>query len=394
MWPSGKAPGFGPGIRGFESLHPSHKIICNMKKLSILLSTVLVAILVAIVYYYFEAAVHHSISFVWDDVFNTENNRLLVVPLCLVIGLTFFGLQHYLDPKSETHESEGLGEAPDPTLKNLFNVLLIGFFSLLAGASLGPEAILVPACLLVGAYVGVKFYQQDKVAPKLLSMVGLVALFAAFFNSFIFGMLGLLLVTKQVKVKINVQMIIIAALASATTVLVLKLLSSDSYLNLPPHEWKFSFASLLAIILLFVAGYGFTYSLKLSHNVFEKLHKSTLKQSWIIRGLLATVGLSILYLLGGVMVEFTGNESIEPMLEQAASLGLLGLVWILIIKTLAISWSKTLGYRGGLVFPSVFAASVMVAIAQLYADNLSFTIGLIAVMSGVIIADFKTKILF
>ena len=24
MWPSGKAPGFGPGIRGFESLHPSH----------------------------------------------------------------------------------------------------------------------------------------------------------------------------------------------------------------------------------------------------------------------------------------------------------------------------------------------------------------------------------
>lgn len=25
MWPSGKAPGFGPGIRGFESLHPSQQ---------------------------------------------------------------------------------------------------------------------------------------------------------------------------------------------------------------------------------------------------------------------------------------------------------------------------------------------------------------------------------
>ncbi len=25
MWPSGKAPGFGPGIRGFESLHPSQE---------------------------------------------------------------------------------------------------------------------------------------------------------------------------------------------------------------------------------------------------------------------------------------------------------------------------------------------------------------------------------
>jgi hypothetical protein len=25
-WPSGKAPGFGPGIRGFESLRPSQEL--------------------------------------------------------------------------------------------------------------------------------------------------------------------------------------------------------------------------------------------------------------------------------------------------------------------------------------------------------------------------------
>ena len=32
MSPSGKAPGFGPGIRGFESLHPSHEIITDAKE--------------------------------------------------------------------------------------------------------------------------------------------------------------------------------------------------------------------------------------------------------------------------------------------------------------------------------------------------------------------------
>lgn len=32
MSPSGKAPGFGPGIRGFESLHPSHEIITDTKE--------------------------------------------------------------------------------------------------------------------------------------------------------------------------------------------------------------------------------------------------------------------------------------------------------------------------------------------------------------------------
>lgn len=38
--PSGKAPGFGPGIRGFESLRPSHEII----KLALLSGLVLVIV--------------------------------------------------------------------------------------------------------------------------------------------------------------------------------------------------------------------------------------------------------------------------------------------------------------------------------------------------------------
>jgi hypothetical protein len=29
VWPSGKAPVFGTGIRGFESLHPSQKLVIN-----------------------------------------------------------------------------------------------------------------------------------------------------------------------------------------------------------------------------------------------------------------------------------------------------------------------------------------------------------------------------
>lgn len=31
-WPSGKAPGFGPGIRGFESLTPSHEFITDVRR--------------------------------------------------------------------------------------------------------------------------------------------------------------------------------------------------------------------------------------------------------------------------------------------------------------------------------------------------------------------------
>ena len=96
----------------------------------------------ALIYFYFEAAVHQGIELVWTDWLNTETRRWLVVPLCVVMSLIFFGVQHYLDPNSEKKESHGLGAMPGPTPANFAKVLFIGFLSLVAGASLGPEAIL------------------------------------------------------------------------------------------------------------------------------------------------------------------------------------------------------------------------------------------------------------
>lgn len=364
-----------------------------MKKLLTALSILLVSTLVALTYFYFEAAVHHSIHYIWNDWLNTNTNRLLVIPLSLVLGLLFFGAQHYLDPKSENHESHGLGNAPEPTLTNFVKVLVIGFFSLIAGASLGPEAILVPASLLIGSIVGVKLFKNDKQLASMLSMVGFIALFAAFFDSFIAGILGLLLVAKEVKVKVTPPLAVVAIIASLTTVYILGFLESSPFITTPPHVWKFSVQSLLASTGLVAAGYTVTYLLGNTHNGFTKLRKMICKQPWWQQSVVAAIGLSTIYLLGGSLVEFTGNESIVPMIEQSANLGLAGLVVVVLMKILAISWSKAMGYRGGLVFPSVFVASSLVVIAHIWAPELSFIVGLIAVLAGMFAADRKVKIL-
>src|SRR5680860_1167223 len=114
-----------------------------MKKLTLLLSVAVIAIGVAITYHYFEASVSYSITYIWETLFNTDNRRLTVIPLGVFLGLVYFAVQHYLDPKSEQSDSEGLGNTPKPTVANFVKILLIGFLSLIAGASLGPEAILV-----------------------------------------------------------------------------------------------------------------------------------------------------------------------------------------------------------------------------------------------------------
>lgn len=365
-----------------------------MKNLRIILVAALVGMGVSITYFYFESAVHHSISYIWKDLFNTDEHRFLVLPICLLLTLIYFGAQHRFDPKAEKHESHGLGDTPKPTVVNFIKVLGIGFLSLVAGASLGPEAVLVPACVLLGGYVGSKLGGSSKAAGSLLGIAGFIALMAAFFNSFFVGLLSLLLIKKQFRIDISLKLVVVAVVASGSATLALSRLDNSAFVGLPDYSWALDIRSLLVLAVLGAAGYFMTYALKAAHDGGEEVLKLVAGKSWWQHGLVAGIGLCLLYWLGGPLVQFTGNESVVPMLRQAADLGFLGLVWVLFIKLLAIGWSKAGGYRGGLVFPTVFAASVLVAMAQLFTNDLNLIYGLIVVMAGVIAADTKVKFLF
>jgi len=365
-----------------------------MKQLKIVLLSVLIGVGVAITYFYFELAVRRGIQFVWEDALNTTAHRWLVVPLCLVLTVVFFGVQHLLDPKSEKVKSKGLGEVPTPTVSNFVKVLVLGFLSLVAGASLGPEAVLVPACMLLGSYIGIKLYDTTKPTAFLFGVAGFIALFVAFFNSFLVGMLAILLVKKQFKAKITPQLFVVALISAASAALMLKLLDSRAYVTMPHYSWKLSGASILMLVVLAIGGYFMTYILGFVQRIASFLLKTVSKKQWWLQGLIAGAGLSLLYLAGGTLVQFTGNESVAPLLKDATSLGVVGLVWILLVKLAAIGWSKASGYRGGLVFPMLFSASVLVAIAQLSMSQLNFIYGLIVVMVGIIAADAKVKTLF
>ena len=364
-------------------------------KIKLLLSCILVSLLVTLTYYLFEYAIHHSITYIWNTVFDTQNKRVLVIPLAIVGALLFYGLQHYLDPKSEKQESHGIGGDPiKPTLNKLILVLLIGFFSLVGGASLGPEAILVPACMIIGGYVGLKLFKHDANLAKALPAAAVMALMTAFFHSYIIGILSVLLVAKIAKTKVNIQLIIIAVLSSVTAYLFLNFIDpKNSYFNFPHFTWKIALIDITMGVALIVAGYISTFILKFIHTVVVSLKNRVNLSNWWLLAMVAGIGLSLIYIIGGPLVEFTGNESIAPLIKQASSLGLWGVFWIFIIKLLAIGWSKSLGYRGGLIFPMIFVASSLVAMSQLLASDVNFGIGIIAAVAGMLIAEKKAHIL-
>jgi H+/Cl- antiporter ClcA len=318
------------------------------------------------------------------------------VPLCIVLSFAFFASQHFLDRKSEGHEAHGLGGGTiDARLKNYVTILIIGFFSLIAGASLGPEAVLVPASMVVGAFVATKLFKANKQVVNALAAAGIIALFACFFHSFYIGFLAVFLVTKQAKVKLNLQLAIVATLAAGVAYLTIVTIDPESqYFTWPHYDWATRFIDILIAAILVVAGYVSTLALKASHDVFEKLRIHEKQTAWWLQALIAGGGLSIFYLIGGPLVQFTGNHAIEPMLNQAATLGVLGLVWIYIVKIVVIGWSKVMGYRGGLVFPMIFIASVLAAIATQFYGDTNFMLALIGAMIGVLAAERKAKILF
>jgi hypothetical protein len=364
-----------------------------MKLARLTLATIIVSIGSTLTYFIFEAVVSGAINLVWVDWLQTDTARWLVLPLCVALSFGYFASVHFFDKKASNDES-ALGEVPKPTVSNYLKVISIGFLSLFAGASLGPEAILVPACMMVGLYAGTKLFPRQQQVIKLLGLAGFIALFTSFFNSFAIGFLSVFLAAKQAGIKADRIILAIAALSSAVAALLLHFLKAEAFVKTPTKVWNFHPDHIVIVIGLVASGVMITLLLRVAVDVVSKLRSTAIFRHWTMQAAVASAGLSVIYLIGGPLIEFTGSQSIVPMLQRAPALGTIGLLGLALTKIAAIGWSKAIGYRGGLIFPSIFIASVLVAIAGQYTEGLSFIIGLGAVMVGLIAANQKLKVLF
>ena len=105
---------------------------------------------------------------------------------------------------------------------------------------------------------------------------------------------------------------------------------------------------------LFGAIIGFL--IKFLINKFEILTKKiNLKNNWIVSATIFGGVIGILYFIGGPSIQFSGKEG-SSMLIQNSPYSIITLIIIIISKLIVTSWSLPAGYRGGLVFPSIFIA--------------------------------------
>lgn len=366
----------------------------------ILIGSALTALLVALIYIVFEESLNWAIDKVWIDLLNSQSNRLLTAVFTVATGFGYFASKHYLADQPKAKNSQNI-------IHKLLIVLFVGFLSLFAGAALGPEAILIPASLIVGQLISGRLNYGNETKrktdnkgnlalSKLLSLAGFVALFVAFFNSLLGGVLGYYLANKGRKRSelLAINNLIVLGISSVVSLITLNQLSHRGSFVFPTSTASWSVVSISLLLACFVIGIFYQRMLSWFTKQIQRWQQHTEQSwSWKKKALASSAGLAILFLIGGYYIQFTGNHFIADVIKDAKVIGIAGLIWISVIKIIAIAWSNTTGYRGGQIFPMTFVASATVAALSLIFNDIHIVAGVFLILAGAIYGDKKDNIL-
>lgn len=357
------------------------------------------ALIVALIYIVFEESLNWAIDRVWIDLLSSQSNRLLSAVFTVATGFGYFASKHYLADQPKAKNNQNM-------VHKLLIVLFVGFLSLFAGAALGPEAILIPASLMVGQLISGRLNNGNETKrkadnknlalSKLLSLAGFVALFVAFFNSLLGGVLGYYLANKGRKRSelLAINNLIVLGISSVVSLITLNQLSHRGSFIFPASTASWSIVSIVLLVACFVIGVLYQKLLSWFTQRIQRWQQRT-EQSWTWKkkALASSTVLAILFLVGGYYIQFTGNHFIAEVINDAETIGIIGLLSISIIKIIAIAWSNTTGYRGGQIFPMTFVASASVAALSLIFADIHIVAAVFLILAGAIYGDKKNNIL-
>ncbi|OGH47930.1 MAG: hypothetical protein A3A51_00320 [Candidatus Levybacteria bacterium RIFCSPLOWO2_01_FULL_39_10] len=329
--------------------------------MSALLKFILISLAIgvanAVVFVLFEFIVNQGTEYLWNELFNTDSLRLALIPVAIFLSIAYsYIIRNFKQNrvgKAETNFLED-EEIKHTDLNDLGTIFVIGAGSLLAGASLGPEASLVG----IAGGLGIWFAQKssDLNSAKLLAISSVGALLVAFFGSLLSILIPIIIIFKKegkIVIKHYIPPIIAGVAAYATLVAIKG--SAIGFGTIPTGSSNFHIQDLIFALILGILGAFLAYLLKL---LIKKLSVITKKidnnYHWLVSASVFGAVIGILYLIGGPSVEFSGKEGTSILLENSSSYTVATLLIIFITKLLVTGWSLAGGYRGGLVFPSVF----------------------------------------
>lgn len=331
----------------------------------------------------FETAADHVRDLLWVDLIGADPPWWATIVLAVGGGLAVGLALSVVPGRGGAHpaESHAIDAGHVPTsVSAVVGTLIVGFVTLVAGASLGPEGALIPAALGV-ALLASRWAKLSPSGSQAISGSALAALLAAMFGSPLAGAVPLLEVAPVSGAGLTL-LILPALTASAAAVLTLRLVDAEAAGFLQLGFETFQSGDLVWAALIGVAA-GFTVVLFLRcvdvfRSIAIRLEAVHLVVATTTGGLL----LGVLYAIGGTEVRFSGVPELQFLV--ASTSGSAAAFLAVAAKLIATAVCLAVGYRGGKIFPLTFVGGALGLAIHLAWDEIPLAVAVTAGLAGAI----------
>jgi H+/Cl- antiporter ClcA len=276
--------------------------------------------------------------------------------------------------------------------RNAPGIVITGFVSLVAGASLGPEAPLADACGGMGTLIADRL-KLDEQETRSMGYSGVSGMIAALVTSPFGGaILGLESAQGSTSGKQTYFWVLFPSLlASAVATVVFVLLSGSFFETLyqfpayTPQLVDLLYAVPLGLIGG-VAGLLFMLSLKRLQRLFQPM-----KQHVVLRGVVGGLAMGIIGALLPLTL-FSGEEGTSDLITHAAEIGVVMLIVLALFKLFATALLLATGWKGGYIFPIMFASVALGLAVNLLFPAIPVAATVAATMAGALVAALKAPL--
>jgi H+/Cl- antiporter ClcA len=271
-------------------------------------------------------------------------------------------------------------------------IVITAFVSLIAGASLGPEAPLADACGGMGTLMADKL-KLDEQETRTLGYSGVSGMLAAFITSPFGGpILGLESARGGAGGMSTYFWTLFPSLLSSSVATVAFVLLSGTFFetlyqfpNYSPRLVDLFYALPLGLIGGLV-GALFMMSLKRLQALFRPL-----KSHLVLRGLIGGLGMGLIGALLPLTL-FSGESETSDLITHAAEIGVVMLIVLGLAKLFATSLLLATGWKGGYIFPIMFGGVALGLAANLLFPSIPVAVTVAATMAGALVAALKAPL--
>ncbi len=364
--------------------------------LRLMVLVALLGIISAVVTFVFIALVDQGIDLIWEQAEPTLglDARLFTLLVCsfggLLVGLLvkIFGDHNAIFAEL----MQEFGRTGRFDYRNVPGIVITSFSSLISGAALGPEAALADACGGIGTWASDRLKLDDR-ETRTMGFGGLSGMLAAFITN-PFG--GALLSLESAQGGMTGRTVYFwglfpSLLASAVATVVFVGLTGSFFARLYTFpDYTPRLRDLLMAVPLSLIGSlaGILFSL-----MFRWLRQlmQLLRGRVVLRGLIGGLGMGVIGALLPLTL-FSGEDQTLDLIQQATELSFGMLILLAVSKLLATSLLLATGWKGGYVFPIMFAGVALGLAGKLLFPAVPTAVTVAAALAGALVATLRAPL--